>query len=37
MLLNLMFEAPSDPTIREIFIDKESVTDNVPPKVKRSA
>lgn len=37
MLLNLMFEAPSDPTIREIIIDKECVIDNGPPKVKRSA
>jgi ATP-dependent Clp protease ATP-binding subunit ClpX len=37
MLLNLMFEAPSDPTIREIFITKECILDNAPPEVKRSA
>jgi len=37
LLLNLMFEAPSDPTIKEIYIDKECIVDNVPPIVKRSA
>ena len=37
LLLNLMFEAPSDPTIKEIYIDKECIIDNVPPLVKRSA
>lgn len=37
LLMNLMFDAPSDPTIREIFIDKECLLDNTPPKVKRSA
>ena len=37
LLMNLMFDAPSDPTIREIFIDKECILDNTPPKVKRSA
>lgn len=37
MLLNLMFEAPSDPTIKEILIDKECILENAPPLVKRSA
>ncbi|HEX2579190.1 MAG TPA: ATP-dependent Clp protease ATP-binding subunit ClpX [Rhabdochlamydiaceae bacterium] len=37
MLLNLMFEAPSDPAIKEIFITKESVLEGAPPLVKRSA
>ncbi len=37
MLLNLMFEAPSDPTIKEITINKECVLGNAPPLVKRSA
>lgn len=37
MLLNLMFEAPSDPTIKEIIIDKECILENAPPLVKRSA
>jgi len=37
MLLNLMFEAPSDPGIKEIFITRESVLEGAPPLVKRSA
>ena len=37
MLLNLMFEAPSDPGIKEIFITKETVLEGAPPQVKRSA
>ena len=37
MLLNLMFEAPSDPAIKEIFITKEAVLEGAPPLVKRSA
>lgn len=35
MLRDLMFEVPSDPTIKEILIDKDSITDNAPPKVTR--
>lgn len=35
VLRDLMFEVPSDPTIREIVIDKESILDNKPPKVIR--
>jgi len=34
-LRDLMFEVPSDPTIKEIIIDKDSITDGVPPKVVR--
>ena len=37
MLLNLMFEAPSDPTIKEIYITKECILEGAPPLVKRSA
>jgi ATP-dependent Clp protease ATP-binding subunit ClpX len=37
MLLNLMFEAPSDPSIKEIHITRECVLDGAPPLVKRSA
>jgi len=36
LLLDLMFEAPSDPTIQEIIIDSKCVTDKVPPTVLRS-
>jgi ATP-dependent Clp protease ATP-binding subunit ClpX len=36
LLRDLMFEVPSDPTIQEIIIDKESITDGVPPKVIRN-
>jgi ATP-dependent Clp protease ATP-binding subunit ClpX len=35
LLRDLMFEVPSDPTIREIWIDKDSIVDGVPPKVIR--
>lgn len=37
MLLNLMFEVPSDPTIKKVVVGRESVVDNVPPIIKRSA
>ena len=37
LLLNLMYEAPSDPTIKEIKITKECITENALPQVKRSA
>ena len=37
ILLNIMFEAPSDPTIKEVIVDKECVVDKVPPVIKRSA
>ena len=35
MLRDLMFEVPSDPTIREIVVDKNSIVDGTPPKVIR--
>ncbi len=35
VLRDLMFEVPSDPTIKEIIIDKESIVENKPPKVIR--
>jgi ATP-dependent Clp protease ATP-binding subunit ClpX len=35
MLRDLMFEVPSDPTIREIIIEKETVEDNKPPRIIR--
>lgn len=37
MLRDLMFEVPSDPSIREIYIDKECVTESRPPRVVRAA
>lgn len=36
LLRDFMFEVPSDPTIREIIVEKESITNNKPPKVIRS-
>jgi ATP-dependent Clp protease ATP-binding subunit ClpX len=36
LLRDLMFEVPSDPTIQEIVIEKESITENAPPKVIRN-
>ena len=35
ILRDLMFEVPSDPSIKEILIEKECITDNQPPKVIR--
>ncbi len=37
LLLQLMYEVPSDPTIREITITKECITDGEKPQVKRLA
>lgn len=36
LLMDLMFETPSDPTIREITITKECIVENKPPVVVRS-
>ncbi len=36
LLLDLMFESPSDPTIQEILIDKECILGSGAPVVKRS-
>ena len=35
LLLDLMFEVPSDPSIKEILVEKESITENRSPKVIR--
>jgi ATP-dependent Clp protease ATP-binding subunit ClpX len=35
MLRDLMFEVPSDPSIREIHIDKDNVTGDTPPRIVR--
>jgi len=37
LLLNLMFEAPSDPSIKEVVVDKQCIVEGIPPFVKRSA
>lgn len=34
-LRDLMFEVPSDPTIKEIIIEKASITENKPPRLVR--
>jgi ATP-dependent Clp protease ATP-binding subunit ClpX len=36
MLRDLMFEAPSDPTMREIYVDKECILSNQPPRITYS-
>lgn len=36
LLLDLMYEAPSDPSIQEITITKECITENAPPQIQRS-
>ena len=35
LLLDLMFDAPSDPTIHKIMIDKECLTEKKPPLIQR--
>lgn len=37
MMRELMFEMPSDDTITEVVVDKESVTNKTQPQIKRSA
>jgi ATP-dependent Clp protease ATP-binding subunit ClpX len=37
LMRDLMFEVPTDETIREIYIEKESITENRPPIIKRDA
>ncbi len=34
LLLNLMFEVPSDPTIREIIVGKECISSSLPPTLR---
>ncbi len=36
LLLELMFEVPSDPSIKEIIIEKSCITERTPPVVKRT-
>src|SRR5581483_3008704 len=35
LLMDLMFEVPSDPTIKEVIVDKECVLKQRPPKIVR--
>ena len=37
ILLDLMFDVPSDPTIQEILINKECITEKKPPEIIRSS
>lgn len=37
LLMDLMFEVPSDPTIREVLVEKECLTEKKPPTVQRSS
>ncbi len=37
LLLELMFEVPSDPSIKEIIVDKSAIQEGMAPKIKRSA
>jgi ATP-dependent Clp protease ATP-binding subunit ClpX len=34
-LRDLMFEVPSDPSIKEIYVEKESIAEGKPPKIVR--
>ncbi|MCP5492525.1 MAG: ATP-dependent Clp protease ATP-binding subunit ClpX [Chlamydiales bacterium] len=36
LLINLMYEVPSDPSIRSVTVEAETVTDALPPKIERS-
>lgn len=36
LLLDTMYEIPSDPTIKEVIVEKESVTKGLPPLIKRT-
>ncbi len=36
LLMDLMYEVPSDPTIKEVIIDAECVNDGKPPQIKHS-
>lgn len=36
LLMDLMFDVPSDPSIQEIVIDKDAVTKNAPPTIQRA-
>ncbi len=36
LLINLMYEVPSDPSIKSVTIEANTVTDSEPPKIERS-
>jgi len=36
LLLDTMYEIPSDPSIKEVIVEKESVTKGMPPLIKRA-
>jgi ATP-dependent Clp protease ATP-binding subunit ClpX len=36
LLMNLMYEVPSDPTVKQVTIEEGCVTDDKPPAIKRS-
>jgi ATP-dependent Clp protease ATP-binding subunit ClpX len=36
LLLETMFEVPSDPTVKEVFIEEDTVTKKIPPILKRA-
>lgn len=36
MLMDLMFEVPSDPSIKEILVEEECITKKTPPKITRA-
>jgi len=36
LLMELMFEAPSDPTIKEVIVDQKCLTEKAPPTILRS-
>jgi ATP-dependent Clp protease ATP-binding subunit ClpX len=36
LLMDLMYEVPSDPTVKQVHIEEECVTDDKPPTIKRS-
>jgi len=36
LLMDLMYEVPSDPTIKQIIIEEECVIDDAPPTIKRA-
>jgi ATP-dependent Clp protease ATP-binding subunit ClpX len=36
LLRDLMFETPSDPSIKEVLIEKETITEQKPPLIKRA-
>ncbi len=37
LLLNLMFEVPSDPTVKEVIVGKECITTHLPPTIRHAS